>query len=273
MTDYAIGDIQGCYAELNELLTAISFSPGNDTLWLAGDLVNRGPDSLAVLELLHSLGNSVKLVLGNHDLHFLAVCAGARAASKKDTLKALLRSDKLQALAHWLQAQPLAVTIPQHNMVMVHAGIPPIWSLSKTLLLAEEVHRCLQSKQALRFLQTMYGNTPATWSKKSGGMKRLRLITNYLTRMRFCTASGELDLEEKNARISSRPGFKPWFDHHNPALAKNCEILFGHWAALEGQSYSPRHHALDTGCVWGGSLTAMRLDTRQRTQVAAMGTA
>lgn len=264
MSAYAIGDIQGCYDELCQLLEHIQFDEHNDTLWLAGDLINRGPQSLAVLKLLYPLRKRLKIVLGNHDLHFLAVACGARAPTKKDTFIDILDDPLADTLVAWLRQQPLLVSCEQHNCTMVHAGIPPIWPLATAQALAAEVQRCIQSDEWPAFARLMYSNSPEQWQAQLQGYERLRVITNYLTRMRFCREDGYLDLDDKSSSQSTRLGFKPWFDYPNQGIAQDHHIIFGHWAALEGKTHSTVHHALDTGCVWGGQLTAMNIDTKQR---------
>lgn len=264
MADYAIGDIQGCYEELCLLLDVIDFDTSADTLWIAGDLINRGPQSLDVLKLLFSIRANTKIVLGNHDLHFLAVAAGTRQPSKKDTIASIIDAPQADQLIAWLRQQPLLITCEERNLSMVHAGIPPMWDLATAKRLAQEVETCLQGPNWMAFTQAMYGNTPEQWHEELCGYERLRSITNYFTRMRFCTKQGCLDLEDKNSVQSEREGFKAWFQFNNEGLAKHHDIIFGHWAALEGVTESTHHHALDTGCVWGGQLTAMNIDTKQR---------
>lgn len=261
MTTWAIGDIQGCYEPLRCLLKQIKFKPDRDSLWLAGDLINRGPESLEVLRYVKSLGDSVRVVLGNHDLHFLAVALGGLEPRSKDTFDDVLDAPDCDELADWLRQQPLLYHDKALGYAMVHAGIPPIWSLKKARNLAHEVELVLQSKKAPRFLKAMYGDEPACWSDELSGMTRLRVITNYLTRMRFCSSDGTLDLADKTHTRSARSGFLPWFEHELKGLGEQ-EILFGHWAALEGHADHPQVHALDTGCIWGGSLTAMSLEDR-----------
>jgi bis(5'-nucleosyl)-tetraphosphatase (symmetrical) len=263
MPTYAVGDVQGCYKALRCLMKKIKFDPKRDTLWLAGDLVNRGPQSLEVLRLAKSLGKRARIVLGNHDLHLLAIAYGVHEARQKDTLDAILRAPDRKELIDWLRRQPLIHSDKQLGYSMVHAGIAPIWSLKKAHKLAAEVEAKLQSKKIADFLSAMYGNEPQVWRDDLRGSKRLRTITNYLTRMRFCTRDGKLDLDTTDSRESSRPDFAPWFDYGNDQLAGQ-RIVFGHWAALEGKSNSKRFHALDTGCVWGGQLTAMRLEDGKR---------
>src|SRR5690554_81458 len=258
MSTYAIGDIQGCFDPLQRLLDKIQFDPSRDNLWLAGDLINRGPDSLATLRYLRSLGPTVKAVLGNHDLHFLAVAYGYKRPGSQDTLEPLLQASDRAELIDWLRQCPLLHHDPALGYTMVHAGIPPIWNLSEALGYAQEIEAVLQGDGLDDFLAHMYGNTPCLWQAELAGNDRLRLITNYFTRMRFCSAAGQLDLDNKTA-ASDNQQFLPWFAHPQHACA-NERILFGHWAALKGQANASNVVALDTGCVWGGHLTALRLD-------------
>lgn len=259
MSTYAIGDIQGCMKPLQCLLKEVQFNPDKDRLWIAGDLINRGPDSLEVMRYLYSIRDSVSLVLGNHDLHFLALAFGHRKPGKSDTLTALLEADDCPQLIEWLRNSKLVHHDPDKKFTMVHAGIPPQWDLAKALVLAQEVEQVLQSENFERYLANMYGNEPKIWSDELNGDARWRLITNYFTRMRFCTAEGELELQTKAEAAEAPPGFLPWFSHTHRKTRDN-KIIFGHWAALQGQANTPNVYALDTGCVWGGSLTAMRLE-------------
>ncbi len=261
MATYAIGDIQGCYAEFTALLEVIKFS-SDDRLWVAGDLVNRGPESLATLRHLMSLGKQAKIVLGNHDLHLLAIHYGTTHPRRSDTLEAVLNAPDRSQLMEWLRHQPLVVRDKKLGYAMVHAGIPPKWSLKKALRHAREVEQVLQSTLAREFFRHMYGNKPDRWAESLEGWERLRIITNYFTRMRFCNAKGRLDFSVKGGLDSQPAGFKPWFEHHGKALTKQ-RILFGHWAALEGEAAHDNVYALDTGCVWGNKLTAMRLEDKQ----------
>jgi bis(5'-nucleosyl)-tetraphosphatase (symmetrical) len=259
MANYAVGDIQGCFKPLQALLAQVNFQPGIDRLWVAGDLVNRGPQSLEVLRFIKGLGASAVVVLGNHDLHFLAVAAGVRKPSNSDTLTALLCAPDLPVLTAWLRKQPLIYRDKALGYTLVHAGIPPQWSIKKALKRAAEVEAVLQSGDYRRYLKAMYGNEPAGWRKGLRGMKRLRVITNYFTRMRFCSPEGELDLANKSAPHAVNYGFAPWYALENRKSAGE-RILFGHWAALEGQVAETDVFALDTGCVWGGCLTMLRLE-------------
>ncbi|PMR76682.1 symmetrical bis(5'-nucleosyl)-tetraphosphatase [Billgrantia endophytica] len=266
MTTYAIGDIQGCHAEFVELLERLEFDPRHDQLWLAGDLVNRGPASLACLREVRSLGESAVTVLGNHDLHLLAVARGGVPLNRKDTLSAILAAPDREALLDWLQSRPLLVRQAGEGLaddVMTHAGLLPQWSPKQAESLAGEVERQLQGEQGGAFLERMYGNEPACWDEALSGIDRLRVIVNVLTRMRFIDARGCLDFAAKAGLGSAPSGFSPWFCYPR---SDDARLIFGHWAALEGQVPGARvcAEALDTGCVWGGSLTALNLSTGER---------
>jgi bis(5'-nucleosyl)-tetraphosphatase (symmetrical) len=263
MATYVIGDLQGCLTPLVQLLEQIQYHPEQDTLWFAGDLINRGTESLETLRFIKSLGDRVKIVLGNHDLHLLAVSHGFGKLKRGDTLAEVLTARDRDELMDWLRRQPLCHYDEQFNTVMTHAGIPPCWDLQKTQALAKEVESLLQSDHVDDFFANMYGNTPNQWNDQLTGMDRLRAITNYLTRMRFCDENSKLDLESKEGVNTAVKGYAPWFSYPTN-LPDDCHIVFGHWAALEGKTQNERIHALDTGCVWGGSLTALRLEDRQR---------
>jgi len=259
MTRYAVGDLQGCIQPLQELLAQVNFCVDHDELWLVGDLINRGPQSLDALRFIYSLGHSAKVVLGNHDLHFLAVAMGSTTARKQDTLDDLLKADDRDQLIHWLRQQPLLYTDPSGDFSMVHAGIPPQWTLQEARIRAFEVEELLTSDALLDFLDNMYGNTPAKWSDELSSWPRFRAITNYFTRMRFCTTDGELDLENKTDN-SIREDFAPWFLHPERKTKKD-NIIFGHWASLEGVTDVKHIFGIDTGYVWGGELTMLNLET------------
>ncbi len=267
MTTYAIGDLQGCHAEFVELLETLDFDPRRDRLWLAGDLVNRGPGSLDCLREVMALGSAAEVVLGNHDLHLLAVARGDGGLSRKDTLDAILAAPDREALLDWLQAQPLLVreTLGQ-DTVMTHAGLLPRWSLDQAAELAVEVEAVLGSERAGAFLKRMYGNAPRRWRDDLDGIGRLRAIVNVFTRMRFIDAEGRLDFTAKEGLDSAPPGFAPWFRYPR---TDDARLLFGHWAALQGATPQSRVNAeaLDTGCVWGGALTALSLESGERTRV------
>lgn len=267
MPTYVIGDIQGCYKPLKKLLKSVNFKAGKDCLWCVGDLINRGPRSLDTLRFLRDIDDSVRVVLGNHDLHFLAIYHGVAPNRSKDTLQELLDSPDCDELSTWLRQQPLAhydtleTNEGNKGFLMVHAGVAPQWTLQQTLALAGEVQAALQGPDYRKFLRKMYGDSPAKWKESLTGYARLRTITNYLTRMRFCTAKGKLDLQAKEGLSSAPDGFLPWFEFEQ--LTPQTSILFGHWAALEGQTNNPDIYALDTGCVWGRELTMMRLEDHQ----------
>lgn len=263
MATYVIGDLQGCLTPLVQLLEQINYQPEQDKLWFAGDLINRGEESLETLRFIKSLGHNATIVLGNHDLHLLAVSHGYGKLKRGDTLAEILTAGDRDDLMNWLRQQPLFHYDEQLNTVMTHAGIPPCWDLAKTQSLANEVETKLKSDSVDDFFATMYGNTPDTWSDELRGLDRLRAITNYLTRMRFCDENSKLDLKSKEGINTAEKGFAPWFNYPSK-VPKDCHIVFGHWAALEGKTQLERIHALDTGCVWGGSLTALRLEDKQR---------
>ncbi|MDO3383557.1 symmetrical bis(5'-nucleosyl)-tetraphosphatase [Gilvimarinus algae] len=271
MSTYAIGDIQGCLRPLQDLLDQIAFDPSSDRLWIAGDIVNRGPSSLATLRYLYSLGDAVTAVLGNHDLHFIAVAYGHKKKSSFDTLDQLLRANDCEELIDWLRHCKLLHTDRALGYTMVHAGIPPIWNLTQATAHAREVEAVLQSDYVNDFLANMYGNQPAKWKNRLIGNERLRVITNYFTRMRFCTLDGELEFENKTATGKRHAsGFLPWFAHPSH-LCRKERIVFGHWAALEGKADAANVTALDTGCVWGGCLTALRLEDGKRFRTRCPG--
>ncbi|PXX98533.1 symmetrical bis(5'-nucleosyl)-tetraphosphatase [Halomonas sp. LBP4] len=270
MTTYAIGDLQGCHVEFVELLERLDFDPRRDRLWLAGDLVNRGPDSLACLREVMALGEAATTVLGNHDLHLLAVARGGEREKPGDTLAEVLEAPDRERLLDWLQSRPLllraAGTPGSGETVMTHAGLPPQWSVARAADLAGELAATLTGEHAGAFLERMYGNRPASWRDDLEGVDRLRVIVNTFTRMRFIDAEGRLDFTAREGLDSAPPGFAPWFQypcHDDPWL------LFGHWAALQGRvpGSRVRAEALDTGCVWGGRLTALNLANGERVSV------
>lgn len=263
MATYVIGDLQGCLTPLVQLLEQINYHPEQDKLWFAGDLINRGEESLETLRFIKSLGSNATIVLGNHDLHLLAVSHGYGKLKRGDTLTEVLTAGDRDDLMNWLRHQPLFHYDEQLNTVMTHAGIPPCWDLTQTQALAQEVEDKLKSDSVDEFFAAMYGNKPNVWSDDLTGLDRLRAITNYLTRMRFCDENSKLDLKSKEGINTATKGYAPWFNYPTK-VPENCHIVFGHWAALEGNTQKERIHALDTGCVWGGSLTALRLEDRQR---------
>ena len=260
---YAIGDIQGCHAELCELLTLIGFSPATDCLWLTGDLVNRGPDSLGVLREVIALGDAAVTVLGNHDLHLLTVAAGHRNAHRDDTLASILDAPDRDELLSWLTHRPLAVAAD--GMLMVHAGVLPQWSTADVLALAREVESVLAGERGEAFLRVLYGDAPHTWRDDLTGDDRLRAVVNALTRLRFCAADGRMEFREKRGARHAPPGFAPWFAHPDRRTAASL-VICGHWSTLE-LLLAPYVLMLDSGCLWGGALTAIRLPDRRVYQV------
>lgn len=259
MATYAIGDIQGCYQAFMQLLEVLPFNESTDALWLTGDLVNRGPQSLEVLRFVKRLSNQTKIVLGNHDIHLLAIMAGVRQQHAGDTLTAILQApDKLE-LQEWLRQQPLMVVDQQLGYAMVHAGISPLWNIPQAESLARELERALQGDDWQVQVKELFGNEPGCWREDLRGAERIRCIVNYFTRMRYCTLQGELDLAFKGPIAAPDSGLIPWFAM--PARQHdNMKIVFGHWASLLGKTTVPHIYALDTGCVWGETLTAMRLE-------------
>ena len=271
MATYAIGDLQGCRVEFEALLKLIRFSAG-DVLWLLGDLINRGADSLGTMKLVMEMDAQVVTVLGNHDLHFLAIYFGGHKPSSSDTFDELLASKHAASVAEWLCEQKLYHSDEQLGYVMTHAGIPPQWSLTKCESLAREVEGTIRGENPAvsrgDFFREMYGNKPTLWEESLTGMSRLRLITNYLTRMRLIDNEYALDFDHKGALEAAPEGWTPWFDA-KPLRELPLKILFGHWAALDGYTGQPHCIALDTGCVWGRKLSALRLEDGELFQVSA----
>ncbi len=263
MTTYAIGDIQGCYHAFQALLERIEFNKKDDTLWLVGDLINRGTGSLEVLRWCYAHQESLRVVLGNHDLHTLVVAEGIVASSKGDTLDALLVADDKVILLDWLRHQH--IVYQEEGYLMVHAGLLPQWTAKQALNYAAEVEQALQGDDYLDFLRHMYGNLPNQWDDELTGMDRLRLITNAMTRLRVCSAQGEMEFKFNGGLQDVPIGLLPWFEV--PARAsQDTPVIFGHWSAL-GLQQRANMYALDTGCIWGGKLTAMNLRTKAITQV------
>ena len=255
MTRYAIGDVQGCYEELRALLTLLKFSPDRDRLWFVGDLVNRGPRSLETLRLVRALGDNAVVVLGNHDLHLLALVHGSDRKRKSDTIDDVLAARDRDALIEWLLTRPLAHS--EGGDLMVHAGVVPQWSVALTLELSGEVQRALAAN-ARRLFEQMYGNDPDRWSPQLAGMERLRFTINVLTRLRVCTADGRVDLALKGEPPPPPSPLRPWFTIAE-RKSREARVVFGHWSAL-GLVQSHGVLGLDSGCVWGGALTAFDLD-------------
>lgn len=260
---YAIGDIQGCHAEFCQLLELIGFSTSEDRLWLVGDLVNRGPASLEVLREVKGLGAAAVTVLGNHDLHLLTVAAGHREPHRSDTIAAILAAPDRDSLVEWLLQCPLVVR--EDEQLMVHAGLLPGWTAATALMLSREVQAKLASDDAPRFLSVLYGDKPHAWRDDLDGDDRLRAIVNVCTRLRFCTADGRMEFREKRGRAHAPEGFRPWFAHPERRSARAL-VVCGHWSSLD-LALAPNVLMLDSGCLWGGPLTGVRLPDRRLYQV------
>jgi len=256
VTRYAIGDLQGCDEELRTLLARLKFSADRDRLWFVGDLVNRGPSSLATLRIVHALGDNAVVVLGNHDLHLLAVACGVQRRRRSDTLDEVLAAPDRDTLIEWLSTRPLAYA--EGRDLMVHAGVVPQWTAARTLALADEVSAALR-RDARALFEHMYGDEPERWDERLAAPERLRFIINVLTRLRLCTADGRVDTSLKGPPPPPPSPLRPWFAHPQRAT-RNVRVVFGHWSAL-GLIQQPDVLGLDSGCVWGGSLTAIDLDS------------
>lgn len=270
MVDYAIGDVHGCYEPLLRLLDQIKFDDRSDRLWFVGDLVNRGPQSLQVLRFIKNLPVPAIITLGNHDLYLLVKLFTNLTYKDGDhTLKAVLQAEDAMELGHWLRAQHILYHDATLNVVMSHAGIAPIWNLTAAKARAQEVKNVLSGNDYAAFLHNLEGNQPAQWSADLTGYARLRLIANYFTRMRFCDEEGNLNFNYKGTITDAPEHLHPWFAMPG-RMAIKSDIVFGHWAALAGKNGVDHIHALDTGCVWGGSLTAIRLTDKQRFTVPGL---
>lgn len=263
MATYAVGDIQGCYNELEQLLLLIEFDQHKDKLWFVGDLVNRGAGSLAVLRRVKSMGDAAITVLGNHDLHLLAVAAGVAELHHSDTLDEILAAPDRDELLTWLRHQRMMHV--QDGYALLHAGLVPEWSAGQAMALAREVEQQLRGNDYATFLKKMYGNTPNHWDDALAGYERLRVITNSLTRMRICNNRGEMEFKFKGEVKDVPEGYVPWFEIPQRA-SSDTTVIFGHWSAL-GLINTPNVIALDTGCLWGNALTAIRLEDRKIFQV------
>lgn len=264
MATYAVGDIQGCYTELQQLLQQFHFDPAQDRLWLVGDLVNRGPDSLQVLRYIKSLGDRAITVLGNHDLHLLAVAEGVGELHRTDTLDEVLSAPDRDELLTWLRQQRLLHA--EGDYVLVHAGLLPQWSVKQAAGLAHEVEEALRGDDYVTFFERMYGNSPHAWDDDLDGYKRLRVIVNAFTRLRVCSPQGEMEFKFKGEVDRIPEGYLPWFDVPG-RKSRKATVICGHWSAL-GLKLMPNLIALDTGCLWGGPMTAIRLEDRQLFQVS-----
>ena len=263
MATYAIGDIQGCFHSFQSMLKKIQFNPVSDKLCLVGDLINRGAGSLEVLRWMFEHQSSIVTVLGNHDLHTLVVAEGFVSAHRSDTIQALLDAPDVEELLTWLRHQPLLHF--EHDHLIVHAGLLPQWTATQAQSLAGEVHRVLRADNYREFLKHMYGNQPAQWDDALTGWDRLRVITNAMTRLRICSQTGEMEFKFKGELVNRPDGYAPWFEISGRASA-DTPIIFGHWSAL-GLHIANNVYALDTGCLWGGNLTALRLEDKTVFQV------
>jgi bis(5'-nucleosyl)-tetraphosphatase (symmetrical) len=261
MSTYAIGDVQGCFEHLKALLHHIQFDPTKDRLWFAGDLVNRGPESLETLRFIQQIPQVVT-VLGNHDMHLLALAAGLFPEYKSHTLSEILSAPDQDELIDWLRHQSLLHHDAQHATTLVHAGIYPGWTLTQAQRYANEVEEVLQSDDYRSLLENIYDDTPTRWEEGLTGWDRLRFIINVFTRMRFCTAQYALDFHKKGGIDQRDATWMPWFDAPHRAMQDQA-IIFGHWSALQGKSNTESIHPIDGGCVWGNSLIAMRLEDKQ----------
>lgn len=263
MATYAIGDLQGCFFSFQDLLKKIQFNTEHDRLWFVGDLINRGPGSLEVLRWIFERQSSVVAVLGNHDLHTLVVAEGFVSAHRSDTIQVLLDAPDADDLLTWLRHQPLVHF--EHGYLMVHAGLLPQWTIDDAMMLGAEVQAALQSDHYADFLKHMYGNEPIAWQQDLVGWDRLRVITNAMTRLRVCGQQGEMEFKFKGELNKIPDGYRPWFELEHRASI-DTPIIFGHWSAL-GLKHTHNVFALDTGCLWGGQLTALRLEDKQIFQV------
>lgn len=272
MSTYAVGDVQGCYDELRRLLDNVRFDPAADTLWLVGDLVNRGPKSVETMRFVRSLGDRAVTVLGNHDLHLLVVAAGVRKPHRGDTVGEILAAPDRDELLDWLRRRKLMHV--ESGYAMVHAGLLPQWTIAQALALAGEVEAALQGPGYDALLRTMYGNEPAAWSEDLTGADRLRVIINAMTRLRLCDAAGRMDFSHKEGLEHAPAGYLPWFEVPGRKSA-GTPIVCGHWAAL-GLLLKDDLLSIDSGCVWGRELSAVRLEDRRLAQcdcAALRGTA
>ena len=272
MAHYAVGDLQGCRTEFGQLLEHIKFGE-EDRLWLLGDLINRGADSLGTLQDVMALDDQCDVVLGNHDLHFLAIHFGGHKPSRNDTFDVLLDHPQISDLAEWLCSQKLFMRHKELDYSMTHAGVPHIWSLPQAQDYAAEVELALQDKHPeisrRQFFVELYGNEPDLWQENLTGMPRLRMITNYFTRMRLVDEQGRLEFQHKGAITDAPSGWRPWYEYHASGHFPG-KLVFGHWAALDGVTGKDNFLALDTGCVWGRQLTALCLETQERFSVPAV---
>ncbi|WP_339900305.1 symmetrical bis(5'-nucleosyl)-tetraphosphatase [Paraglaciecola polaris] len=265
MADYIVGDIQGCLSGLKALLSKVDFNPLSDTLYAVGDLIGRGPDSLDTLAYLHAMGDNFQTVLGNHDLNLLAIYCGVRRAKKADKLDALIASVDFAKYCHWLRQKPLAMHITP-NILLTHAGLYPNWSFAKALSLSAEISETLRGEQWQHMVKMMYGDEPSRWTDDLTGDARQRFIINAFTRMRFLENDLRLEFECKLPPRDAPRSLTPWFVVNNSTIDAQQKVVFGHWAALNGETHDERFIALDTGFVWGGHMTLLCVDSLQLIQ-------
>lgn len=262
MATYFVGDIQGCFDEFKLLLNTVNFNPSQDTLWSCGDLIARGPKSLETLSYFSSSENSAQTVLGNHDLHFLAVSENIKKENKQDKLTQLLNAPDLPQLTNWLRQQPLLHEFPSHNVLLCHAGIPPCWDLVTLKEQTKKIHKKLISANYSDLLKNMYGNSPCSWNTSLSEDEQERYTINALTRMRFLYSDLSMDFEHKSATVDNSE-LKPWFQYPSLIL-KEHKVIFGHWASIIGKTNNSHAIALDTGCVWGNQLTLWHLEKDEK---------
>ncbi|TYA25358.1 bis(5'-nucleosyl)-tetraphosphatase (symmetrical) [Aggregatibacter actinomycetemcomitans] len=262
MATYLIGDLHGCYDEFQMLLERVRFDPAQDALYLTGDLLARGDNSLACLRLVKSLGNAARTVLGNHDLHFISTALGVKKIKPRDRVDAIFAAEDFFELVNWLRCQPLLIHNPAQNFVLVHAGISPDWDLTAAKVCANEVENVLRHGNYRYLVENMYAEQPDRWSPHLQGLDRLRYSINVLTRMRFCYLDHRLDFACKLSIKDAPKALAPWFALDNP-LYQTGNIVFGHWASLVDETTPPNIYALDTGCVWGNRLTMLRWEDKQ----------
>ncbi|AFP85434.1 symmetrical bis(5'-nucleosyl)-tetraphosphatase [secondary endosymbiont of Heteropsylla cubana] len=271
MSTYLIGDIHGCYNEFNMILDQVSFNPEIDTLWVTGDLISRKINSIKVIRLLYSIRKSVRLVLGNHDLHFLSLyyCANQNHETTLINPNILVSTD-IDKLIHWLRNQPMLQIDEEKYIIMTHAGITPQWDISIARRCAHELETMLKSDDYHLFLQAMYGDTPNQWSEKLSGLERLRFIANAFTRIRYCFLDGQLEMSYKGIPREAPSNLFPWFKLIRPEILGNYNIIFGHWASLMGRGTPTNIYGLDTGCCWGKKMTLLRWEDKMFTYVPAL---
>lgn len=271
MARYIVGDIQGCLDPLNKLLEQVRFDPACDRLFCVGDLINRGPQSLATLRFLKTLGTSVETVLGNHDMHLLAIYYGDHAVGASDTLDDILAAPDCDELCTWLRTRPMLIENRQERHLIVHAGVPHIWNRTTTLARAKELEDAMRGSDHIRYFRHIYGDHPTIWHSGLRGIERLRVITNYLSRMRLISDEGRLKLAYKAGLNNLPEGYFPWFERRHSDW-QGYKFFFGHWASIKGQTGSSWAQALDTGCVWGEHLCLYRLEDEKRFYCPCPGT-